>query len=322
MAARLRAAVEVVAARGYDVRLGECLLTDGDPVVSAPREARAAELMGMLLDPAVAAIVPPWGGELGIDLLPLLDWDALASAEPTWVVGYSDLTTLMLPLTTRLGWATLHGHNLMDTPYTVPDGLVGWLDVLEHDPADGPLTQTSPGRTRREGWDDYRGDPGVAVMTLDATTDWVTPSEGPLPGPFAGRLVGGCLETVAHLAGTPYGDVRGWAREHAPEGTVVLVEAAEHAALDVARALHGLRLAGWFEHANGVLVGRTPAPDSPAFTQADAVADALAGLRTPAGRDLPVVRDVDYGHTQPFASWVAGAWAEVDPAARVVSQTW
>ena len=29
----------------------------------------------------------------------------------------------MLPLTLRLGWATLHGSNLMDTPYTPPDGL-------------------------------------------------------------------------------------------------------------------------------------------------------------------------------------------------------
>jgi muramoyltetrapeptide carboxypeptidase LdcA involved in peptidoglycan recycling len=29
--------------------------------------------MTMLTDPAIRAIVPPWGGEIAIDLLPLLD---------------------------------------------------------------------------------------------------------------------------------------------------------------------------------------------------------------------------------------------------------
>ena len=68
-------------------------------------------------------MVPPWGGELAIDLLDQLDWDRLAAAEPTWLVGWSDLTTVMLPLTLRLGWATLHGWNLMDTPFAAPEGL-------------------------------------------------------------------------------------------------------------------------------------------------------------------------------------------------------
>ena len=62
-----------------------------DLVVSAPKEQRAAELVSMLTDPAVAAVVPPWGGELAIDLLDQLDWDALAEAEPTWLVGWSDM---------------------------------------------------------------------------------------------------------------------------------------------------------------------------------------------------------------------------------------
>ena len=52
---------------------------------------------------------PPWGGETAIDLLDVLDWDALAAVEPTWVVGFSDDTTWMLPLTLRLDWATVHG---------------------------------------------------------------------------------------------------------------------------------------------------------------------------------------------------------------------
>ena len=97
---------------GYDVVIGDCM--DGSGVTSAPAPARAAELTAMLLDPAIRAVVPPWGGELAIDLLPLLDFEAISAAQPTWLVGYSDLTTVMVPLTLRIGIATLHGSNLME----------------------------------------------------------------------------------------------------------------------------------------------------------------------------------------------------------------
>ena len=63
----------------------------------------------------------------------------------------------MLPLTLRLGWATLHGSNLMDTPYTPPDGLLHWTDIAS---GAGPFTQRSPGRYRSTGWDDYVNQPG------------------------------------------------------------------------------------------------------------------------------------------------------------------
>ena len=297
MRPRLEAALRSLRGRGFDVVVGECMA--GDVVRSAPKEQRAAELVDMLCDPTVAAVVPPWGGELAIDLLDVLDWDRLAAADPTWLVGFSDLTTVMLPLTLRLGWATLHGWNLMDSPYAAPDGLLHWTDLAA---ATGPLTQRSPGRTR-DGWDDYVGHPEVDAMTLDRPTRWEVLGGGDVD--VSGRLVGGCLEVVTPLAGTPYGDVPAFGRTHAEEGLIVYLEAAESGAYDVCRFLHGVRYAGWFEHANAVLVGRTPAPDAPDLTQQEAVLDALCGL------GVPVVTQVDVGHTQPNLALVNGAPARV-----------
>ncbi|MDX6300569.1 MAG: hypothetical protein QOF53_1783, partial [Nocardioidaceae bacterium] len=91
---------------------------------AGPAAARADELTAMLCDPSIRCVVPPWGGETAIDLVDLVDWDALAAADPTSLVGYSDLSTILVPITTRLGWATLHGDNLADTPYRPPEGLV------------------------------------------------------------------------------------------------------------------------------------------------------------------------------------------------------
>jgi muramoyltetrapeptide carboxypeptidase len=306
---RLDAGVATLRARGYDVVLGECLFGGG--VTSAPKEQRAAELTAMLRDPGIRAVVPPYGGELAIDLLDLLDWDRLASADPTWLVGFSDLSTLMLPVTLRLDWATVHGSNLMDTAYAPAEGTLHWTDVAS---ATAPFSQTSPGRYRH-GWDDYEGDPGVSEMALDIEGTWSLLGGGSVE--FEGRLVGGCIEVLGALSGTPYGDVPAFGRRHADEGIVVFLEAAEQDAYSIARALHGFRHAGWFEHATGIVIGRTGAPDSPELTQREAVADALGPL------GLPIVLDVECGHLQPFLPLVPGALARVVVAGdrREITQT-
>lgn len=303
--ARLDVAVRGLRDRGYDVLPGDCLVAEGH--VSAPKEQRAAELQAMLTDPEIRAVVPPWGGEMAIDLLDLLDWEAISAAEPTWLVGFSDLCTVMLPLTLRTGWATLHGSNLMDTPYRPPEGLVHWLDVAG---ADGRVVQRSPGRHRSAGWDDYERQPAVDRHTLDTEGTWSTLSGE--DASFSGRLLGGCIEVLSPLKGTPYGDLPGLAREHGP--LVVYVEAAEENAFSIGRALHGMRHAGWFDDAAGVLVGRTAAPDCDGYTQRDAVEDALGDL------EVPVVLDVECGHVAPYLPLVNTAVAHVDTARREITQ--
>jgi len=297
---RLDVAIRTVERRGYRVVVGDCM--DGTSHVSAPAADRARELTALLTDPEVRAVVPPWGGETAIDLLPLLPWDALREADPTWLVGYSDLSTILTPLTLLTGTATVHGNNLMDTPYGVPDGLASWLDVVALPPG-AELTQASPGRYRRSR-DDYRSSPHACELVLDTPGGWTRlDADGDVD--VTGRLVGGCIETMCNLAGTPYGDVAAFARDHAPEGLLVYVEAAEDDAATICRNLHGMRLAGFFTGAHAVLVGRTSAPDIPTLTQHEAVLDALGAL------GVPIVADVECGHVAPFLPLVNGALARV-----------
>ena len=292
---RIDFCVEWLRGRGYDVEVGECM--DGTGLTSAPAEQRAAELTRMLADPEIRCVVPPWGGETAIDLVDLLDHDVLARAEPTWLVGFSDLSTVLLPVTTRLGWATLHGDNLADTPYSVPDGLLHWLDLVS---GPGPFVQRDSGLVAD--WVRFEDDPRATHWTQVGTTRWEV--EGGAAVDVSGRLIGGCVETIAHLAGTPYGDVRAWAEE-LDEPTVVYVEACEDGAVDICRYLHGMRLAGWFDRAVAVLVGSTVAPDHPDLTQREAVLDALGRL------GLPIVWDLEIGHVPPHLPLVNGALARV-----------
>ena len=62
-----------------------------------------------------------------------------------------------------------------------------------------------------------------------------------------------------------------------------------------------MRLAGFFDGAQAILVGRTGAPDSPALTQREAVLDALGMLR------IPIIGNVECGHVPPQLPIVNGA---------------
>src|ERR1700691_3947332 len=266
----LEQAVRAVRNRGYDVVIGECM--DGTAHISAPAKERAAELMAMLTDPRIRAVVPPRGGETAIDLLPFLDWDSVAAADPTRFVGFSDISTLLLPMTLRTGIATLHTNNLMNTPYKLSGQVLTWLDIIAFGPG---ASFTQSGR-------------------------WVR-LDGDGPADVTGRLVGGCIEAVRHLAATPQGDVARFARQHAPEGLIVYLEAAGDDAFSVCRSLHGMRLAGFFAEAKAILVASTFAPDSPTLTQQEAVVDALSK------GGVPIIAEVGCGHVPPYVPMVNGA---------------
>lgn len=295
-AERVRFCVDWLRKAGYDVVVGDCM--DGTGITSAPAAKRAAELTAMLCDPAIRAVVPPWGGETAIDLLDLLGWDALAAADPTWLVGFSDLSTILLPLTTRLGWATLHGDNLVDTPYQSPAGLLPWREVAS---GTGPHAQRDSGLVA--GWWRFEEDPRATQWKRVGSGRWSLHGAETLR--VTGRLIGGCVETLCNLAGTPYGDVAAFGAAHRGDGLIVYLEAAGDEAATICRNLHGLRLAGWFDHANAILVGRTSAPDNPKLTQREAVLDALDRL------DLPIVFDLEIGHVPPHLPLVNGALATV-----------
>lgn len=272
---------------------------DGSTHVSAPAEKRAAELMEMLLDPRIRAVVPPWGGATAIDLMPYLDFGALALSEPTWFVGYSDISTLLTPITLQAGMATLHGSNLLDTPYRVPESLMSWIDIVSL-PEGASFRQWSPRVHRLNDWDDWENRPEVVDQTWNGRGGWERLDKGLDDVMATGRMIGGCIETMVNLAGTRYLDTESL-RRSARDSLIVYVEASSVEATTICRQLHGMRLAGFFDGAQAILVGRTGAPDSPALTQNEAVLDPLGML------GVPIIGNVECGHVPPQLPIVNGS---------------
>ncbi|HEY4553785.1 MAG TPA: S66 peptidase family protein [Bacillaceae bacterium] len=297
----LKEAIQQFERRDFSMLVGETAWTQSE-AASAPAEKRASELTSMLQNPDVSAIIPPWGGEILMEILPLIDWDKL---QPKWILGYSDTSTLLFSITIKTGIATAHGTNLVDLRSDKWDSVTSkFMDVLTGTAGD-TIIQFSSEKYQSEWNHDRIPDP--YVYNLDSPTEWKT-IDGK-PAKLAGRLLGGCIDTIQPLVGTPYGDVQGFREKYlnGKENILWYFENCEMTSTDFYRALLQMHYAGWFEQSGGIIFGRTAAgQEVEGFTSEEAM------KRLSAKTGLPIVYDADIGHVPPQVILVNGAWAEVE----------
>ncbi len=303
---RLELALTHLRAQGFRVETGQCL-RDEVHSASASAPARAAELMRVLLRDDIAAIIPPWGGELAIELLDRLDFEALRNARPKWVLGYSDTSTWMLPLSLRSGWATAHGPCLMDMVAGQNDALTSNVMRLLANPAGATFEQQASTHWQSK-WTDFALQPEVCYALTEPTRWRCLNRPGAAEVQCSGRLIGGCFDTLVHIAGTRHGDVTGFIQQHRDSGVLLYLENAGMSPTELVRAVHHLRWSGWLDGLSGLLIGRSAAPDSTATTEMR-YAQALDHLF--ATMPCPVLVDMDIGHMPPQLVLINGARAEV-----------
>jgi muramoyltetrapeptide carboxypeptidase len=177
-------------------------------------DARADALDGCLRDPDVRAVVCARGGYGVMRILDRLDASALRR-DPKLVVGFSDCTALLC-WAARAGVASVHGP-VVSQLGELPEADIAWLLDLMTNPAPPPVPMS------------------------------LSPIGARASGVREGRLLGGNLCILAHLAGTPYlPDV---------SGAVLLLEDVGERPYRIDRYLTQLGLAGALSPAAAALVG-------------------------------------------------------------------
>jgi muramoyltetrapeptide carboxypeptidase len=296
---RLDNAIANIKALGY--RITETALVRSDvKCVSSDSSARAAEFMSLYENPDVAAILPPWGGEFLMDILPLLDFEKLASLPVKWVCGYSDVTTLTFPLTIMSDIATIHGSNLMNMGYVrIHDADLRVFDVMSSLAAEQKSWDTWGGYT---GGDDFTQD----VYKLDKPSTWKS-LQGATHVSFSGRLIGGCMDTLCKLLGTRFAPIDAFLEKYKHDGFIWTLESCEMTAPDIYRTFWQMRESGWFKYCNGMIIGRPDGySDKRGFTLIDALEQGLGSL------DVPVIYDADIGHVPPQMQVVNGSVGTIE----------
>ncbi|GGA42425.1 LD-carboxypeptidase [Paenibacillus physcomitrellae] len=267
---------------------------------SAPAKVRAMELDKMMRDDQIGMIIPPWGGELLIEILEYLDFDKFKSK---WILGYSDTSVLLLAVTLKTGIATAHGANLIDFRGDFSDPTTAmWKSVLSTKVGESNL-QYSSEKFQKE-W--QHSDPSPCVFHLTERTYWKAVPNAKIM--IQGRLLGGCVDVIRHLIGTPFGDVRRFQKDtlHG-EPIVWYLENCELSTADLRRSLLQMKLAGWFDNCSGLLFGRSganqPVDD---YTVEDIYHELYEELQ------VPVLYDIDCGHVPPQMTFINGAYAEIE----------
>jgi muramoyltetrapeptide carboxypeptidase len=254
---------------------------------SAARPATiAAELNRLLADPEVRAVFALTGGRTTSSYLDLVDLDAVR-ADPKPLVGFSDIGVLALALSARTGLVTVHGD-------LVTHGF-GYRDELPE-----------PARTAlAEAYFRVLTD-STAPIPLPSGDGWATWRPGRAEGP----LVGGLLNRLVRLQGTPFA-----LPADRFEGAILFLEDVGTSTSVVWNDLHMLRLAGVLDRIAGLIVG--PASTIEVTEEGPGLADVV--LDVLGDRDVPVLGDVNLGHEPPNLPLPLGVRAALDADARTLT---
>ena len=273
--------------------------------LAAHPEARAADLMEVLRDRSIAGIVSTIGGDDSIRMLPFLDLSVIRK-NPKIFIGYSDTTVTHFAFL-KAGVTSFYGPSIM-AGFDENGGLLSYMADSVRQMLFGSSISDAPIAPNREGWtsasfawgDDKRNE---KPRPLRPSSGWRWLQGA---GCHRGHLVGGCLDVLDWLRGTPV-----WPDESAWRDSIIFLEISEDAPSPsaVVKMLRSLAATGALREARGILFGR-PYGEEAIFDEYDgAVLQILAELKL---SSLPLVTRMDFGHTDPKFVVPYGVEAEIN----------
>jgi len=268
---------EIVIALGLKYTLGKHVL-DRYGYFAGRDEDRAADVNAMFADPSVNCILAVRGGWGCNRILPLLDYD-LMSKSPKVIIGYSDVTSLLIAIYARCNMVTFHG----------PVGISTWnqfsVDYFKRILFGGEaVTMQNPTTT------------GDSLVQTKDRIGTIT------PGVVRGRLVGGNLSILASMVGSQF--LPDW------KDAILFLEDDGEKIYRVDRMLTQLKLSGILDQISGVVFGKCTncGPDEGygSLTLEEVLNDHIRPLRIPAWSGAMI------GHVENKFTMPLGVQAEID----------
>jgi muramoyltetrapeptide carboxypeptidase len=241
---------------------------------TAPAIDRAYEINKMFGDKEVNAIIASDGGCRAIEVLDKLDYELIKSNHKIFS-GFSDITHLHLALLAKSGLKTIHG-----------------LDVINGFGAKNNLY------TNIEHFLNLVSSENIH-MSLPKLTKWHVAKDGK----GEGVLIGGWLDSIHSLVGTPY-----FPEE---ENIILFWEAIDLEMNKINIILNSLKLHGVFEKVRGMIVGKlTNCIEKEYFDCIPEFAQIL--LDVTKDYNFPIIYDVDFGHGEQNLSLPIGVKSTLD----------
>lgn len=244
-------------------------------------QERADDINRFFADPTIAALLPIQGGWGSSRVLPYLNYDRIRQS-PKIIVGFSDLTALLLGIHAQTGLVTFHG----------PNGLTAWRPD-QTDPFRRVLFEGEPMQFQNSRASEDRD----RLMAVRFRTQTIT------TGQTQGRLLGGNLSVLSGIVGSPYMPNL--------EGAILFVEDVGEDIYRIDRLMTHLKLAGVFDRLAGFIFGQctrcVPATGSHGSLTLE---DVVWGHIQPLG--IPAWYGAMIGHVEPILTLPLGIQVKVD----------
>ena len=266
---------------------------------------RAQDINNAFEDDDIDAVLSSVGGDDSVRILPHLDVDMILD-HPKVLMGFSDTTTLLTYLCWN-GMATFYGPSVMagiSQMRNYPSQIEHVKDILFRRSAN---YQYHPSLTYSEGYPDWSKEELVGHVGRKRRSGGWKALQG--DEKVTGELFGGCVEVLEMMKGTAY-----WPPRSFWGGKVLFLETSENMPTpdSVKCMLRNYGMQGILDDISALLIGRPRGYDRVGKRKLSAVLRQIAEefSRT----DMPIIVDMDFGHTDPQMVLPLGVKAQVDPA--------
>lgn len=251
--------VEQIKDLGYNVKEGKNARNQYGYLAGKDQE-RADDLNAMFADDSVDAIMPFRGGWGCNRILPLIDFNMIRD-NPKIIIGFSDITTLLLSIYAKTGLVTFHG----------PVGKSDWTDFTTTHFRQilgdgGKQTIEIPDKKLNEDYSD------LSVITSGNAT---------------GTLLGGNLSVLTAMMGSDY--LPAW------DNTILFLEDVGESSYRIDRMLTQLKLNGVLNNISGFIFGQCTScekSNSYSLSLQQLFEDHIKPL------DIPAFSGAMFGHTE------------------------
>jgi muramoyltetrapeptide carboxypeptidase LdcA involved in peptidoglycan recycling len=286
-------------------------LKDADWLSRNPK-ARADDLRQAFSDSSIKGIFTTIGGDDSIRLLPYLDLKIIRD-HPKIFLGYSD-TTISHLVCYQAGLVSFYGPSIM-AEFAENGGMFPYMvqslrkTIFSSDVIGEVKPSTDGWTVERLDWGDHANQ--QIKRKRNPSTGWKF-LQG--KGIRRGHLIGGCLEVFDWTRGT----------ELFPEhwqDAMLFLETSEEAPPPelVARTLRIYAAMGVLHQLSGILFGRPGGNISPETFDAYDRAILQVVCDEQGLTDLPVITNMDFGHTAPMFLLPYGLQAEIDSESKTFS---
>ena len=280
--------------KGFELVTGS-LTGQSDFYRSGSIHARADELNTLIRNPKVRCIMSTIGGSNSNALLPYLDYEALI-ADPKVIIGYSDATSILLAIHQKTGLVPFYGPALVASFGEFPPLVDATFEsfasmVMARDTHTHTYTPPQFWTDEMIPWEEQ--DRAKSLRANDCAFFGT--------GTISGRLIGGNLNTMWSIWGSPF-------MPPIREGDILLIEDSLKPISTVERLFAFLKINGIFDRVSAVLLGKHELFDDKGSGRSPL--EVL--LEVLDGQELPIVNGFDSCHTHPMLTVPLGLPITID----------